>query len=75
MTTFTTFKQFDIVYLLTMQKGALSGASLQTIITYAHQNAFVSNNYGLSSAVSMLIFVLIIIFSLYTNRGLKEENQ
>lgn len=73
MTTFTTFKQFDIIYLLTMQKGALSGATLQTIITYAHQNAFVSNNYGLSSAVSIVIFCFIIIFSLFTNRGVKEE--
>lgn len=73
MTTFTTFKQFDIVYLLTQQKGSLTGATLQTIITYAHENAFVTNNYGLSSAVSILIFVLIIIISLYVNRGLKEE--
>lgn len=73
MTTFTTFKQFDIVYLLTMQKGALSGATLQTIITYAHQNAFVSNNYGLSSAVSIVIFVFIIAFSLATNRKIGEE--
>lgn len=73
MTTFTTFKQFDIVYLLTMQKGSLTGATLQTIITYAHQNAFVSNNYGLSSAVSMIIFVIIIAFSALTNRSIKEE--
>lgn len=71
MTTFTTFKQFDIVYLLTMQKGSLSGADLQTVITYAHQNAFVSNNYGLSSAVSIVIFGIIIVFSLVTNR--KDE--
>lgn len=68
MTTFTTFKQFDIVYLLTMQKGSYSGANLQTIITYAHQNAFVSNNYGLSSAVSIVIFGIIIVFSFATNR-------
>ncbi|MDR0925512.1 MAG: sugar ABC transporter permease [Hungatella sp.] len=73
MTTFTTFKQFDIVYLLTMQKGALSGSTLQTIITYVHQNAFVSNNYGLSSAVSIVVFGFIIIFSLFINRGIKEE--
>ncbi|BCN31340.1 carbohydrate ABC transporter permease [Anaeromicropila herbilytica] len=73
MTTFTTFKQFDIVYLLTMQKGSLTGSTLQTIITYAQQNAFVSNNYGLSSAVSIVIFVFIIVFSLFTNRGIKEE--
>lgn len=74
MTTFTTFKQFDIIYLLTMQKGSLSGATLQTIITYAHQNAFVSNNYGLSSAVSIVIFGFIIAFSIFTNRGVKEES-
>ncbi|BBF44644.1 maltose/maltodextrin ABC transporter, permease protein MalF [Lachnospiraceae bacterium KM106-2] len=75
MTTFTTFKQFDIVYLLTRQKGALTGATFQTILTYSHENAFVSNNYGLSSAVSIIIFIIIILFSLYTNRSLKEENQ
>ncbi|MBM6804667.1 sugar ABC transporter permease, partial [Mediterraneibacter glycyrrhizinilyticus] len=49
-----------------------SGATLQTVITYAHQNAFVSNNYGLSSAVSIIIFLFIIIFSMFTNRGVKE---
>lgn len=74
MTTFTTFKQFDIIYLLTLQKGSLTGSTLQTIITYAHQNAFVSNNYGLSSAVSIIIFVIIILFSLFTNRAIKEED-
>lgn len=72
MTTFTTFKQFDIVYLLTMQKGSVSGSTMQTIITYAHQNAFVSNNYGLSSAVSIVIFVIIIGFSVWTNRKTTE---
>lgn len=65
MTTFTTFKQFDIIYLLTRQKGMLSGASLHTIITYAHENAFVSNNYGLSAAVSVIIFEFIILFSIF----------
>ena len=73
MTTFITFKQFDIIYLLTMQKGSVTGATVSTIITYAHQNAFVSNNYGLSSAVSMIIFVIIILFSFWTNRAQKEE--
>ena len=67
MTTFTTIKQFDIIYLLTQQKGSLSGATLQTVITYAHQNAFVTNNYGLSSAVSIVIFGIIIVFSLTTS--------
>ena len=74
MTTFTTFKQFDILYLLTMQKGSYSGATLQTILTFAHQNAFVSNNYGLSAAVSIVIFFLIMLFSVMTNRQIKEAN-
>lgn len=73
MTTFITFKQFDIIYLLTQQRGYMTGATLNTVITYAHQNAFVSNNYGLSSAVSMLLFVIIIFFSILTNRSLREE--
>ena len=73
MTTFITFKQFDIIYLLTQQKGGMTGATLNTVITYAHQNAFVSNNYGLSSAVSMLLFVVIILFSFLTNRSLRED--
>lgn len=73
MTTFITFKQFDIIYLLTQQRGYMTGANLNTVITYAHQNAFVSNNYGLSSAVSILLFVIIILFSLMTNRSVREE--
>lgn len=73
MTTFTTFKQFDIVYLLTKQKGSLSGATIQTIITFVHEKAFVSNNYGLSSAVTMVIFALIILFSLWTNRSTTKD--
>ncbi len=74
MTTFITFKQFDIIYLLTQQRGYMTGATLNTVITYAHQNAFASNNYGLSSAVSVLLFLLIIAFSMVTNRSLKEES-
>lgn len=73
ITTFITFKQFDIIYLLTQQRGYMTGATLNTVITYTHQNAFASNNYGLSSAVSMLLFLIIILFSMLTNRSLRED--
>ena len=73
MTSFITFKQYDIMYLMTQQRGYMTGATLNTVITYAHQNAFVSNNYGLSGAVSMLLFIVIILFSLLTNRSLQED--
>ena len=56
ITVFTTFKQFDVVYLLTQQAGAKTGSGFHTILTYAYENAFITNNYGYSSAISMIIF-------------------
>ena len=64
ITVFTTFKQFDVVYLLTQQAGAKTGSGFHTILTYAYENAFITNNYGYSSAISVIIFVLLILFSL-----------
>ena len=49
ITVFTTFKQFDVVYLLTQQAGAKTGSGFHTILTYAYENAFITNNYGYSS--------------------------
>lgn len=73
ITTFTTFKQFDIIFLLTRQVGAQTGSDLHTILTYAYEKAFVTNNYGYSSAISMLIFLILIVFSVVTNLKPKEE--
>lgn len=64
ITVFTTFKQFDIIYLLTQQMGAKTGSGLHTILTYAYENAFITNNYGYSSAISIIIFLLLIVFSM-----------
>lgn len=72
ITIFTTFKQFDIVYLLTQQQGSKTGADIHTVITYTYEKAFVTNNYGYSSAISIIIFFLLILFSLYTNKALRE---
>ncbi len=75
ITTFTTFKQFDVIYLLTQQVGAKTGANVHTILTYAYEKAFITNNYGYSSAVSMIIFAILILFSALTNRKKKEEGE
>ncbi len=72
ITIYTTFKQFDVVYLLTQQSGAKTGADIHTVLTYAHENAFITNNYGYSSAVSIIIFIVLIVFSLVTSRKPKE---
>ncbi len=74
ITIFTTFKQFDVIYLLTQQAGAKTGAHIHTILTYAYENAFITNNYGYSSAVSMIIFVILIVFSYGINMKPKEES-
>ena len=63
ITVFTTFKQFDVVYLLTQQAGAKTGSGFHTILTYAYENAFITNNYGYSSAISIIIFALLLLFS------------
>ena len=63
ITVFTTFKQFDVVYLLTQQSGAKTGSGFHTILTYAYENAFITNNYGCSSAISIIIFALLLLFS------------
>ncbi len=68
ITLFTTFKQFDVVYLLTQQVGSKTGADIHTIMTYAYENAFITNNYGYSSAISIIIFIMLIIFSQLINR-------
>lgn len=71
ITAFTTFKQFDVVYLLTQQAGAKTGSGFHTILTYAYENAFITNNYGYSSAISIIIFILLLIFS--AKYQMKEE--
>lgn len=73
MTTFVTFKQFDIIYLMTMQVGSKTGTNIHTIITYAYENAFVTNNYGYSSALSVIIFIIIVILTLINQKSLRKE--
>ncbi|MCL2719112.1 MAG: sugar ABC transporter permease [Lachnospiraceae bacterium] len=75
ITIFTTFKQFDVIYLLTQQVGSKTGARIHTVLTYAYENAFVTNNYGYSSAISMIIFALLLGFSLSARYLSKGENE
>jgi len=73
MTTFLTFKQFDIVYLMTMQRGAVTGANINTVLTYVYEKAFITNNYGYSSAAAVLVFVLILLLSLISRSELRSD--
>lgn len=73
MTTFVTFKQFDIVYLMTQQSGSKSGANIHMVITYAFEKAFVTNNYGYSSALSVIIFAIIALLTVGSQKYLKDN--
>lgn len=67
------FNNFNIIYLLTgggptkVLDGELAGAT-DILISYAYKTAFGSNfqNLGLSSAISMVMFVIVGTLSLYT---------
>ena len=72
ITIFTTFKQFDLVYLMILQPGARTGANLHTVITYAYENAFITNNYGYSAAISVLIFMMLIGSTMLFQRRSRE---
>lgn len=73
ITIFTTFKQFDVIYLLTQQAGSPSGANIHTVLTYAYENAFITSNYGYSSAVSIIIFLMMIAFTVLTNKEMRRK--
>jgi ABC-type sugar transport system permease subunit len=55
------FKCFDIIYVLTA--GGPGNASQVTTI-YLFREAFVNNNYGYGSAISVVLFLIAIIFSI-----------
>lgn len=74
ITIFTTFKQFDIIYLLILQPSSRTGSNFNTIITYAYENAFITSNYGYSSAISIIIFTLLISLTLLFNKQMRGEH-
>ncbi len=73
LTAFVTFKQFDIVFLMTQRPGGKTGANIHMVITYAYEKAFVTNNYGFSSALSVIIFLIILGLTFLSRKAKKGE--
>lgn len=67
---------FDIPFLITDGKGFPEG-SLNTMIVYIYNMAFVYKNYGYASALSFALFIVImiftVIFTFMTNRSEIDE--
>ena len=62
LTSFITFKHFDIVYLLTE---GLAGKT-DLIITYTY-TAFKNNNYSYSAAFAVIVFLILILLTIIPN--------
>lgn len=71
LTSFVTFKQFDIIYLMT--RGL--GGKLDVVITYAYNKAFTTKNYAYSSAFSVIIFLILLVFTVINMKASKSEEE
>lgn len=67
LTAFVTFKQFDVIFILTE---GLAG-KIDLIITYNY-TAFQNNNYSYSAAFSMIIFIMLVALTLINKRYLER---
>lgn len=71
ITIFVTFKQFDVVYLLTR---GLAGKT-DLLITYAYNRAFTDYNYGYSAAFSVIIFILLLVLTRFRKKMIKSAEE
>lgn len=74
ITIFTTFKTFDVINLMTISPSP-TGAHIETVIVYAYENAFITNNYGFSSAISVLIFLLIAFVTIFSDSSFRIKKK
>ena len=72
MLTISGFKVYDQMYMIT-QGGP--GTATMTLVYYIYNVAFVNTpKYGYASAISMVLFVLVLIVTIIQFRGSKGEN-
>ena len=72
ITLFTTFKQFDIINLMTISPVG-TGAHIETVIVYAYQQDFITGNYGYSGAVATIIFVLVVLSTVFFDPSFRKK--
>lgn len=72
MLTINSFKIFDLVYVMT---GGGPGTSTTMLVNYIYDQAFVSWDYGTASAASMVLFVIVCIFTVIQFRFEKKSKQ
>ena len=65
---------FEEPYILTGGKGGIEQAGMTTAM-YMYRTAFEFNDFGLASAISWLLFVVIVAMTYLTHRVFKEKGQ
>ena len=65
-----TFKVFDLIYIMT--KGGPARTS-QTLPYYSYELSFQTYKYGKGAAVSVVIFLLVMVFAVIYLRASKKE--
>lgn len=70
MSTISSFQVFDSAYLLT---GGGPNYSTSTIVYYIYQKAFVTMNFGVACAVSIILFVIILAISLIQKKLIGDD--
>ena len=75
MLTINCFKVYDIAIMLAGGADGRLGTSSTVLVYYIYQKAFVEWDLGYSSAIAMVLFVLVLIITLIQFRGnAKYEN-
>ena len=64
------FRNFDLIY--TMTKGGPLNAT-KTIVMYVYEQAFNKNYYGRASAAGVVLFVMMMVFTIIRFRAQKEN--
>ncbi len=64
------FRSFDLIY--TMTRGGPLNAT-KTIVMYVYEQAFNKNYYGRASAAGIVLFVIMMVFTILRNRAEKED--
>lgn len=64
------FRSFDLIYVMT--KGGPLNATT-TLVMYVYDTAFKMNYYGRASASGVVLFLILLLFSLYRLRASKEN--
>jgi multiple sugar transport system permease protein len=67
------FQLFEEPFILTGGKGGPEYAGMTTAM-YMYRTAFDFNDYGLASAISWLLFLIILVMTLFTNWVFKEKS-